>query len=265
MMDCSKYEAYCSAYLDNELTADEQAILLGHISNCAHCAAYLEHLRTLRSRLSYETVLLPKALHDTVMDAVLKEAQATVVPLEKRRHFPVFSMLAAAVIVVLLVTTGKLGDSLWGMQNPFDTVTSTTNAVANNPAQAASAAQDQMVTDSADAALQAPATSSKDAAASSAIVISEVPNLISTSVYAYCYVAQNVTSIPDFGGTLLTQSPSGEISYFALDNNMSTLEKALGILHDSGFEAQSRTDVGGVSIDTAAESGLIILIQSASK
>ncbi len=260
MMDCSKYEAYCSAYLDNELTAEEQAILLGHLANCAHCAAYLEHLRTLRTRLSYETVVLPTHLHDTVMDTVLQAAQATVVPLEKRRHFPVFSMLAAAVVVVLLVTTGKLGDSLWGIQNPFHPAVNSANAVTDTRE---AAAQNQVDTDAANATLQPPAASTQKDTAASAIVISDVPNLISSSVYAYCYVAQNVTNIPDFGGTLVTQSTSGQISYFALDNNMSTLEKALGILQESGFEAQSRTDVGGISLDTSAETGLVILIQTA--
>lgn len=111
MNECEKYEELCSAYLDGELTAAEQAELTAHLAVCPDCAAYMEALRQMQGDLDGGNIKLPEGLHEEIMDLVMAEAQKTVVQTAKpRRRPPVFTMLAAAVAAVVLVMSGAVGE-----------------------------------------------------------------------------------------------------------------------------------------------------------
>ncbi len=111
MMRCARAQEELSAYLDEELTAQEKAELRAHLDGCAACRAELEALRaTVDSVRALPRTPAPAGFRDGVM-AKLKEAPAPAAggtgqpapsfraPLW-RRLWPV----AAAIVVALMIS-----------------------------------------------------------------------------------------------------------------------------------------------------------------
>lgn len=110
MNDCEKYEALCSAALDNALTVQEKEELDAHLAVCPSCRAYFEDLREMQALWKELEVPVPKDLHEKMMGAIEAEVQKTIVqtPQKERRRPPVFTMLAAAAACVMLAVSGQL-------------------------------------------------------------------------------------------------------------------------------------------------------------
>lgn len=108
--NCERYEALCSAAIDNALTKQEQKELDAHLAECPSCRAYLEELRTMRSLWKELETPMPPALHEKIMSEIEAEVQKTIVqtPQKHRRRPPVFTMLAAAAACVILAVSGNL-------------------------------------------------------------------------------------------------------------------------------------------------------------
>lgn len=107
MTNCEKYRELCSASIDNELSLEEKRELSEHLSKCPACAAYLDDLREMRNAWDDFKQPLSDDMHEYIMQGVLKEAQK---PVKSKRHFPVFTTLAAAAACVMLVLSGAIGD-----------------------------------------------------------------------------------------------------------------------------------------------------------
>lgn len=126
MNDCERYEALCSAALDNALTIQEKEELDAHLSACPSCRAYLEDLQEMRALWKELEVPVPKELHEKMMGAIEAEVQKTIVqtPQKERHRPPVFTMLAAAAACVMLAVSGQL-TGLFGQMSevPLQTTT----------------------------------------------------------------------------------------------------------------------------------------------
>ena len=110
MNDHEYYLDLCSLSLDGELSAEERASLEAHLAACPECAAFQEELRAMRQMLAADDITPPPSLHEEIMERVLAEAVSKAAPVPKRRFVPVFTLIAAAAVVVLLVTTGTIGN-----------------------------------------------------------------------------------------------------------------------------------------------------------
>ncbi len=110
MHDCEYYQNQCAAYLDGELNAADQAELDTHLAVCPECAEYLAALRDMGQLLAVDESEIPSSLHEDIMGVVLADAQSTTRATQKRHYMPVFTMISAAAVVVLLVMTGTIGD-----------------------------------------------------------------------------------------------------------------------------------------------------------
>ncbi len=110
MNDCEKYEALCSAMMDNALTVQEKEELDAHLAACPSCRAYLEDLREMNTLWKELEVPVSKELHEKMMEVIETEVQKTIVqtPQKERRRPPVFTMLAAAAACVMLAVSGQL-------------------------------------------------------------------------------------------------------------------------------------------------------------
>lgn len=110
MNDCEKYEALCSAMLDNALTVQEKEELDAHLAMCPSCRAYLEDLREMSALWKELEIPVPEDLHEKMMGAIEAEVQKTIVqtPQKELRRPPVFTMLAAAAACVMLAVSGQL-------------------------------------------------------------------------------------------------------------------------------------------------------------
>ena len=89
-----------SAYLDGELSADERAELIAHLSSCGRCAADLEGIQRVRAAVrSLPVVEVPDGLFGDLGD------EADVVPLHRNKGI---WMGAAAAVVALVIAVAAI-------------------------------------------------------------------------------------------------------------------------------------------------------------
>ena len=116
MSDKEYYEQLCSNSIDGTLTDSEREKLEAHLAECPSCAALKQDLEQMHALFSTEAAL-PDGLHEKIMQRVEQEARLRVVQPEKpARRLPVFTMVAAAAVVVLAVLGGGVGQ-VFGMVN----------------------------------------------------------------------------------------------------------------------------------------------------
>ena len=116
MSDKEYYEQLCSNSIDGTLTDSEREKLEAHLAECPSCAALKQDLEQMHALFSTEAAL-PDGLHEKIMQCVEQEAKLRVVQPEKpARRLPVFTMVAAAAVVVLAVLGGGVGQ-VFGMVN----------------------------------------------------------------------------------------------------------------------------------------------------
>lgn len=319
MHDCEYYQDQCAAYLDGELNAADQAELDTHLATCPECAEYLAALRDIGHMLAVDDSEIPSSLHEDIMGVVLADAQSRTRAAQKRHYMPVFTMISAAAVVVLLVMTGTIGDlmgtgrtdSLAGPATMADAGAEAPNTamfgapaptergvVADNvtPKAEISAAPKSAPAESAAAnaadvphtASAAPRTeqstpqaeavapertngsSGKEAATAKSApmagapraammpALPELPAVLQSESFAFCYVATGNGTLPEFGGVLAAESADKAAHYYRVKGTL--LEKALTALTEAGYETVSREDAPGVVIDPKAGSGLLIIL-----
>lgn len=181
MHDCEYFQDQCAAYLDGELNAADQAELDTHLAACPECAEYFAALREMAHMLAVDDHKIPSSLHEDIMGVVLADAQSRTRAAQKRHYMPVFTMISAAAVVVLLVMTGTIGDlmgtgrtdSMAGPATMADAGGNAPNtAMFGAPAPADSATPDATISA---APGSAPADSGKDSAADAPSTASAAP------------------------------------------------------------------------------------------
>ena len=70
-MNCEQMNDLLWAFLDGELTAQEEEQMHAHLEQCADCRALLEQLQTLRTSFSdLEEISAPEGFAEKVMDRI---------------------------------------------------------------------------------------------------------------------------------------------------------------------------------------------------
>lgn len=97
-----------SAYLDGELTFEEQVRLQDHLASCGRCAADLETMQTVRTAIRSLPVLdLPAG--------VMPTSDGVVVPMRRQRGLWVgvaAAVIVAVITIAALVTPGRASVSI---------------------------------------------------------------------------------------------------------------------------------------------------------
>ena len=106
-MNCEQMNELLSAWLDGELSENEQRQMQAHLEQCAQCRALFEQLQALHTSFSdLEELPAPEGFAQRVMECVEKETKPKVVPLFKRPQVRSFAALAAC--AVLFVGFGRV-------------------------------------------------------------------------------------------------------------------------------------------------------------
>ncbi len=96
--DCSKYSELISAYIDGELSPDENAELNGHLSECDECRKKLQLMSQIHEAAGDLQEQAPASLAASVMRSVSAHEKS-----KKRFSFANFKFTAIAAAAVLLV------------------------------------------------------------------------------------------------------------------------------------------------------------------
>lgn len=96
--DCSKYSLLISAYIDGELTREEELELKAHLSQCEECRKTLELMSEIHNTAGDLQASAPADFAASVMRSVTAHEKS-----QKRFSFANFKFTAIAAAVVLLV------------------------------------------------------------------------------------------------------------------------------------------------------------------
>ncbi len=299
MHDCAYYQDQCAAYLDGELNAADQAELDIHLAVCPDCAEYLGALREMGRTLAVGDSEIPSSLHEDIMGVVLAEANSTARAAQKRHYMPVFTMLSAAAVVVLLVMTGTVGDLMGTGRTDSMAGTATVDGAARSAPGAAkfdAPAPAQSIAPDTGAAADNAAPKSARAHAAAPAADAPAVNDVMPGDAASGDAAPSVQSVPEAGTARMAalpelpelpaalQSESFAFCYVAEGGGTlpefggvlaaesadqtahyyrvkgTSLEKALTALTEAGYEAVSQDNAPGIVIDHKAGSGLLIIL-----
>lgn len=110
-MNCDKVKELLWAYLENETTAEETAEIETHLEDCAACREELAQQKEIKNALaSLPDEELPEGYHTELMQKLQAERKVVPFPAKKKHGWKQMSMIAAAVLVVVVAggTRGML-------------------------------------------------------------------------------------------------------------------------------------------------------------
>lgn len=110
-MNCDKVKELLWAYLENKTTAEETAEIETHLEGCAACRGELAQQKEIKNALaSLPDEELPEDYHTELMQKLQAERKVVPFPAKKKHGWKQISMIAAAVLVVVVAggTRGML-------------------------------------------------------------------------------------------------------------------------------------------------------------
>ena len=110
-MNCDKAKELLWAYLENKTTAEETAEIETHLEGCAACREELAQQKEIKNALaSLPDEELPEDYHTELMQKLQAERKVVPFPAKKKHGWKQMSMIAAAVLVVVVAggTRGML-------------------------------------------------------------------------------------------------------------------------------------------------------------
>ena len=110
-MNCEKVKELLWAYLENKTTAEETAEIETHLEGCVACREELAQQKEMKNALaSLPDEELPEGYHTELMQKLQAERKVVPFPAKKKHGWKQMSMIAAAVLVVVVAggTRGML-------------------------------------------------------------------------------------------------------------------------------------------------------------
>ena len=110
-MNCDKVKELLWVYLENKTTAEETAEIETHLEGCAACREELAQQKEIKNALaSLPDEELPEDYHTELMQKLQAERKVVPFPAKKKHGWKQMSMIAAAVLVVVVAggTRGML-------------------------------------------------------------------------------------------------------------------------------------------------------------
>ena len=77
MSSCEHYQELISRLVDDELSAEEQAVLVSHLEHCPDCAALVQAFQSISAVIAEDLAEPPEALSENVMAELRREAIKT--------------------------------------------------------------------------------------------------------------------------------------------------------------------------------------------
>jgi len=104
-MSCKKFRLLLSAYLDQEITKDEQEKLLEHLKTCSVCTRELKYLKQMKRIFLLKEKKEPQEFFETRLFARIRSKRKR---LAWRAYLPVFKKSILAVLIFFLLVVGLL-------------------------------------------------------------------------------------------------------------------------------------------------------------
>lgn len=227
-----KYYELCSRYVDECVTEEEKTELLDHIQHSRTCAEYLENLTRIGRELEHRMDDgMPETLKEDILNAVQLYAERAQQGVRRRRHVPLFTLIAAACAFVLLVCSGTFGGLFARSDDVYRDAMLSGSAVQ----------QDEAMVDLSSVSF---------------------PEKVTTSSYAFAIAAVGDGRMPELTSQAEQIGTSGETTtaaFYEVESDVGAVERLTKTLENFGYTSGSVYD-DRVTISGAAPNGLLIVI-----
>ena len=102
-MSCKKFKILLSAYLDQEITQDEEKKLLEHLETCSACARELKYLKQTKRMFLLKEKKEPQEFFETRLFARIKNKGKQPI---WQAYFPVFKKSISVILIFFLLIVG---------------------------------------------------------------------------------------------------------------------------------------------------------------
>ena len=99
MSSCEHYQELISRLVDDELSAEEQAVLVSHLEHCPDCAALVQAFQSISAVIAEDLAEPPEALSENVMAELRREAIKTENRKKRRWKGPLATAACLAVVI----------------------------------------------------------------------------------------------------------------------------------------------------------------------
>lgn len=99
MSSCEHYQELISRLVDDELSAEEQAVLVSHLEHCPDCAALVQAFQSISGVIAEDLEEPPEALSENVMAELRREAIKTKNRKKRRWKGPLATAACLAVVI----------------------------------------------------------------------------------------------------------------------------------------------------------------------
>lgn len=99
MSSCEHYQELISRLVDDELSAEEQAVLVSHLEHCPDCAALYQAFQSISGVIAEDLEEPPEALSENVMAELRREAIKTKNRKKRRWKGPLATAACLAVVI----------------------------------------------------------------------------------------------------------------------------------------------------------------------
>ena len=213
MSSCEYYQELISRLVDDELSAEEQAVLVSHLEHCPDCATLVQALQSISGVIAEDLAEPPEALSANVMAELRREAIKTENRKKRRWKGPLATAACLAVVIA----------AAWLMPNMF-------RADSAAPAEMSAAASDYAAPQAPEYALPAEGIDSGSAEAGAAPEEADLETAPAEAAEAY--------SMEEEAAAEMEEAPSAQVyatgasrtsggEYIALDGDRAAAFAAL--------------------------------------
>ncbi len=118
MLTCEKAESMIDAYLDNDLTNDQEEEFLAHISSCDNCRSALEFAKNVKDTLSsLPQIEVPTDFLDGIHEKIKAEKKPSKIIYLRR-----YGALAACLMIAVVMSQGPKMAEYLSKDNPADII-----------------------------------------------------------------------------------------------------------------------------------------------
>lgn len=213
MSSCEYYQELISRLVDDELSAEEQAVLVSHLEHCPDCAALVQAFQSISGVIAEDLAEPPEALSENVMAELRREE----LKIKNRKTFRWKGPLATAACLAVVIAAA------WLMPNMF-------RADSAAPAEMSAAASDYAAPQAPEYALPAEGIDSGSAEAGAAPEEADLETAPAEAAEAY--------SMEEEAAAEMEEAPSAQVyatgasrtsggEYIALDGDRAAALAAL--------------------------------------
>lgn len=224
------YRELCSRHVDDNLEDEEKKELLNHIQECEICSAYLQDLTRVGRELAHmRDIAMPESLKESIMTAVHTQTEKAQEGMRRRRLYPVYTLVAIALVVVMLLWSGSLGGLLVDSDGTYEKVVTATGSGTRLTARKGFEFGQ-----------------------------GEIPENVLANSYSFAIAAVGGEGLPELSSEakVIATDEEGR-TYYELDSDLASVERLTQMLENVKYETMPIYD-NQIIISGAAKCGLLV-------